>query len=121
MPARILEHVRDRVPYFARRAQHVGVVAIREHPTRPTEHSVHGSSEPRADRLHPAPESLSALRLDDEVGVIALQRVVHEPKVPALARSRERSLHLAHQLHGPQRRNVGPDLDRHVRRQQTAE
>jgi hypothetical protein len=114
MPARVQEHVGDRVSHLARRAQHAHVVAIGQDGSRTVEHAVHGSSEACSESLHPASKCALMLRLDDEVGVIRLQRVVHQPELLPIARGCERALDLPHYSHRAKRWNVVPHPQRHV-------
>jgi hypothetical protein len=51
------------------------------------------------------------------MGVVALQRIVHEPKPGASASSSERALDLPHEWDGAQRREARSQPDGHVRRQ----
>ena len=97
------------------------MISIGEHRTGSFEDSVHRSGEPCSDCLHATPESVSAFGLDDQMSVIALQRVVHEPERASLTRPRERSLHFAHELHCSQRRDVLSNLQRYVGREIASE
>ena len=53
---------------------------------------VHRAGELSADGHHAAPERRPVGRLDEEVGVRALQGVVHDAEVPAVTSLRERAL-----------------------------
>ena len=66
------------------------MVPVLENRSRSLERPVHSASQTRAQRLHAPAKSLPARRLDDEVSVIALKRVVHYPEAPPLAPSRDR-------------------------------
>jgi hypothetical protein len=99
MPARVQQHVHKRMAHLARRAQDAHVVAVREHGPRALEDPVHGSREPRTDCLHAAPERISARGLDDQMRVVALERVVRKPELAAFAARSERVLELAHEAH----------------------
>jgi hypothetical protein len=96
-------------------------IPIGEHGTRALEHSVHGSGEPRSKRLHSSSERVPVLRLHNQVRVISLKRVVHEPKLSELAPHRKASLELAHESHSAQRRDVFSNLERDVGGQHSAE
>jgi hypothetical protein len=50
-----------------------------------TEDAIHRSREPRTERLHAARERPVVERLDDQVNVIALQRVMDYAEIAALA------------------------------------
>jgi len=62
-------------------------MAAVEYRTTESEDTVHRASEPRTDRLHAPGESAPALRFDEQVHVVALQGVVQNAKVAALARN----------------------------------
>ena len=62
--------------------------AIREHRARPGEHAMHGPRESRADRLHAAGEIARGRGLDDQVHVVALDRVVNDSKSRSVDRRR---------------------------------
>lgn len=84
--ARVQQHVSKRISHLPRRPQQPRMVAIGDHPPlRPPHHPVHRERQPRPNRHHPAPERMLILRFDDQVGVIPEQRVVHEPKLGAVA------------------------------------
>ncbi len=110
----VQEDVRERVPNLARRAQRAHVVAIREDRTAANKHSVHGSGEPRTDRLHPTTQVLCARRLRNQMHVVHLDRVVDETEPTALAGSSEARLHFAHEPRDAQRRDVAPYAQGHV-------
>jgi hypothetical protein len=86
------------------------VVAVGEHGTRAPKNPVHGSREPRTERLHGATESLSAFGLDDQMRVIPLEGVMDEAKISAFVRARERTLELPHDSHRSQRGHIVPNL-----------
>jgi hypothetical protein len=73
------------------------VIALGEHLSGTPEGPVHRAREPGRERLHPAPARILVVGLDEEVRVIVLDRVVHEPEVPRFTRIAERSLELAHE------------------------
>ena len=116
VPARVQQHVGNRVPDLPRRPQHVHVAAIGEHAPSAVKDAVHATREARGDRLHPAREVPSAGRLDDHVHVVVLDRVVNQPKPAPLARLAPASLQLGHQPRSPERRNVLAHLQRDVTR-----
>jgi hypothetical protein len=62
----------------------------------------------------PSREIARARRLDDQVGVVALNRVVDEAEAAAVARRSEAEFELADEAHGAQRRDLGADLQRDV-------
>jgi len=77
----------------------VQVIAVREHGAAAAEDAVHRPSQARGDRLHSGSEISLARWLDDRMQVIVLDRVVNQPEVPALARSRQAAFQLSHELH----------------------
>jgi hypothetical protein len=68
--------------------------------------SIHGTRETCRDALHPVRERLLALRFDDEVGVVALERVVRDAEGAALARLGEGAAELADDRDGAEGRHV---------------
>ena len=121
MPARIHQHVRERVPHLPRRAQDVEVKAIGEHGPAPLEHSVHGSREARSDRFHSRSEMALARRFDNGVEMVVLNRIVNQSEALAVARLSEAALQLTNQPHRSQRRqpaaHLQGDMARKSRRQ----
>ena len=116
MPPRIQQHVGDRIAHLPRAGEHLVVIPVGQHlpgapaPDRPVDREREQPRQP----LHPAPERRDAVGLDDQVRVIVLDRVVHEPEVRSRARAPERPLHLANDLPLAQRRNVAPHRQRDV-------
>ena len=106
VPSCVQQHIGNRIPYLARRPQHVDVAAIGEHTAGAMEHPVHAARETRGDRLEPASEIPCAARLDDHVNVVALDRVMNEPKAAALTALAPGSLHLGNEPRGPERWNI---------------
>jgi hypothetical protein len=123
--SRIQEHVRERVPHFARRAEDVKVIAVREDGAAAAEDAVHGSCEARTDRFHARSEIPLTRRLDNRVQVIVLDRILDEAKAPAVARSPEAAFQLSHEFHRAQRRqppvHLQSDMTREPRRERAAE
>jgi hypothetical protein len=72
---------------LARGRQHSHVVAVSEDTAATIRDAVHGAGQPGTDRFHTASERLAVVGLDDEVCVIALERIVHQtkPRPPATA------------------------------------
>ena len=79
---------------------------------RPTRFTARASRAPIA--IMPRPSGVAVVRLDDEMGMVALQRVVHEPKVRTRAAGGEGPLDLAHDAEGAERREIGPEAQRDV-------
>ena len=93
------------------------MVAGGQNRPRPACHAIHGPGEAGADRLHSPPEGIAVLRLDDQVRVIALQRVVHETEARPFAPGGEGALDLVDDPNGAERGYVATDPQRDVRRQ----
>ena len=102
MPRGVEQDVPDRIPDFARRPQDPRVVAIRQQPPTPPKHTPHRPGHPLAQTLHPPTERILILRLDDEVRVVPQERVVHHPKLPPVAPSRQRLLKRPHKRRSSQ-------------------
>ncbi len=83
------------------------MVAVGEDGPMPVRDAIHGECQAGGNRLHAAPERIAIVGFDDEVGVVALQRVVHEAKTGPCAAGRERALDLVHDRYGAERRDVG--------------
>ncbi len=113
---RIEQHVAERVPHLPRRRQEANVIAVRQHPPAPPHRAVHGERESRADRRHAARERCTIVRFHDQVRVIALQRIVRQPKARPRAPAGEGALDRADDRDGSQRRNAGEHAERDVRR-----
>ena len=74
------------------------MIPIRDHAPLPPPHDpIHREREPRPDRHHPPPERVLIARFDDEVRVVAQQRVVHEAELGAVAPGGERAFKSADQ------------------------
>jgi hypothetical protein len=114
MAAGIEPHVGERVPHLPRAGEDPNVIPVGEHSARSPERPVHGPGEARGERLHPAPEGVAVLRLDDQVRVIGLDRVVDEPEVVPLVAAPEGGLELADDVAPAQGRQTRPHLQRHI-------
>jgi hypothetical protein len=73
----VVQHVDEHVPHFTRRPQDAVVIAIRQHPPPDTEDPAHGARDPRPDGLHAPPERCPVVRFDQQMDVVALERVEH--------------------------------------------
>ncbi len=116
VPACVQQHVAERVPHLRRGRQQSSMVAIRQDWSRSSHHPIHRPRQPRSDGLHPAPERVTVAGLDDQVRVVALQRVVDQAKLRAVASLRERSFELPNEPDRSQRHEPRPQPERHVRR-----
>jgi len=110
----IQKHVAHRIPHLGRRPQHHMVKAVQQDTPLPPEHPVHGPRQASSQRIHPSTERTSIIGLDDQVQMVGLDRVVHEPKVLALEHAGKRPLHLPHQSPSAKRRDIGSDLQGHM-------
>lgn len=92
--------------HFPRRAEEPRVVPVRKNGAVPASNAIDGARQSCADRHHAAPERDAVPRLDDQVRMIALERVVREAKVATLAAVREGTLDLVNDPYRPERGNV---------------
>ena len=72
------------------------VITIGEDRTAPPCDPVDGPRQARSDRHHAPTERRSVVCFDDQMSVVALQRVVHQAKARAFATSGEGPLDLMH-------------------------
>ena len=93
------------------------MVAIGENATATVTRAVHDARYPRGDGLHPSTERIPVRRFDDQVGMIALKRVVHEAKPGARASCGEAALQLAYDRESAERRQIRPQSQCHMRRE----
>ena len=77
--------------------------------------SIHGTREARAEGHHAAAERSAIDRFDDQVRVIALQRMLHEAEAGTDASGAERALDLTHHRDRAQRGKAGTKPQRDVR------
>jgi len=80
------------------------------------EDPVHRSRKSRGDRLHSAAERLLSSRFDDQMEMVALDRVVADPEMTPLADLSQAGSKLAQEGLAPQRWNTGAYSERHVAR-----
>lgn len=121
MVARVQQHVAKRVVDLARRRQKAQMVAIREDLSSTPRDAIHGAGDSARDRFHAAAERTSIACLDDEMGVIALEGVVHEPKARSRACGGEAALDGADDRHGAERGYAGTNAHGHMRGQRSGE
>jgi hypothetical protein len=114
MATRVQEYVREGPAHLARRAQAAVVVAAVEHRPAAAAHPVHGAREPGTDAHHAARECFLAVRFDDQVRMVSLQRVVRDAEVPTLFRLRQRAPPLMDQAAAPQRGHARAHAQRDV-------
>ena len=92
------------------------MVAALEDGTGAVVHAVGSTRYARADGFHPGRQRTAPRSFHDQVDVGALQRVVGDPKAPALCRFAERALELGDEAPVPERRNVVSHAQRHMNR-----
>ncbi len=112
--ARVEQDVSQRAANLSGSTQQPVVIAAVEHGAALTGDPVDRSREACGDALHAAREGVLALRLDDQVRVIVLERVVHDAEVPPLARLGERTPELSDEGAAPQRRDPWANSQGHV-------
>jgi hypothetical protein len=101
--------------HLARRAQKPGVIPTRDDASAlPAHDPIHRERKPRADRHHPAPERFVIARFDDQVRVVALQRVLDEPKRRTLRAGGECALDGTDDRLRPKRHEIRHQSQRHM-------
>ena len=88
------QHVAKRVPHLSRSPQPARVVAARQDLPRELVDPLHRIRNARRDRLHPSPQRHMVVRLDDEVQVIPLNRVVSNSEAGTFTRRSKRGPNL---------------------------
>ena len=116
MLSRVVEYMSERGSHLSGRAECAVVVAAVENRSPSIEDAVHGPSEARGQALHPIAQGRDALRFDEQVDVIVLQRIVHDAEVCASRDRAERVLHFANQAQRSQGRHVPANAHRHQSR-----
>ena len=76
----IQKNISQAVPYLAGRAQRPAMVAVREDAAPAPELAIDGLGESDGEALNPSSEGARVVRLDQEMHVIPLNRVVREAK-----------------------------------------
>src|SRR5688572_6654985 len=110
----IEQNVGKSIPDFARRSQNAQVITTEQHGPHAPEHPVHRSRQPDSYGLHPATERFLSGRLDHEMDMIRLDRVMAHPELASLASSVQPRLELANEAPAAKRRNAAPHAQRHV-------
>jgi hypothetical protein len=87
------EYVGERGANLPWRAEGVVVIAAVENRTPPVKDPIHGPREARGRALHPVRQGRGALRFDEQMDVVVLERVVDDAEVPAFRDCAERALH----------------------------
>jgi len=81
MLTRVQQYIRERGSYLPGRAERAVVIAAVENRSPPIEDAIHGPSEARGEALHAIRQGRDALRFDEQVDVIVLERVVDDAEV----------------------------------------
>ena len=87
----------------------------------PAGDAIDGVGEARAERHHAAAERVLVARLHDQMRVVALQRVVHEPEARPDTASGKRLLERVDDARRPERWETRSQPERDVRRHGVAE
>lgn len=85
----VQKHVGEGVSHLARCPEHMVVEAAVEHGAGTSEDPVHGAREPCPNALHAPRQRFPATRLDDQMHVVALERVVGDAELSTLAALRQ--------------------------------
>jgi hypothetical protein len=112
----IEEHIGNRVPHFSGCLQDVNVATIGEDRARSVPDAIHRARESRDDGLQSARQIMRATRLDDQVHMVALDRILNQTEPAAVACLAPASLELVHQLCRPKLVNFLSNLECHVAR-----
>ena len=107
MSSRVQEHIRKRAPRLERRADQTCVVATVEHRPVSSAEAIHELAKPSTEALHPVRERNMARAFDQQVYVIALNRVVDDAEAVARTHVRQQYPTAPHEARSPQRRNPG--------------
>ena len=84
--------------------------AIGEHAAAQVEHAVRCARDASADRLHAGGEVAAARRFDDQVDVVALQRVVDHAEAGAVADGAEGAFEFADEADGAEGGDAAAEL-----------
>jgi len=112
----VLEHVPDGVRGLPHRLQDVRVIAVREHLPRPPSEAVQGARQTNRKTLNGARERAWLLAFDNQVQVIALDRVVHDAHPKAVIHRSQRVLDRASAAERAEEAHAGQQPHRHVHR-----
>ena len=113
---RVEQHIPDRIPDLVRRLQNPHVIPVRQELAAPRERPLCRTHHSHGNRLHSPSQCVAALGLDDEMGMVPQESVVHQPKLPALAAPRKRLFEGANETPPSQRRHTVPNPECHVAR-----
>lgn len=77
------------------------MVTIRQHGPTASRHPIDRTREPRSYGHHSAPQRRTVARFHDEMRVIPLQGIVHEPEAGSLAARSKGAFDLVNDAHRP--------------------
>jgi len=112
--SRVQQDVRNRVAHLARRTENVQMKTIGQHPAAQAKHASDRVRDTCSDRFHAGGEIAAARRFDDQMNVVALQRVVHHAEPRAVPNDAQASFELAYEANRAERRDAAPQLQRDV-------
>jgi len=81
----ILQDIDEHIPHLARPGERAPMPTIRPKPAAAKEQAIHASRYAHHEPTHARPERRSACGFDDQVRVIVLDRIVHDPEVRGIA------------------------------------
>ena len=111
--SRVQQDVRKRRPHFPGRSECPMMVSARRAPLRDDRRTDSRPARARGQALRPASHGAGALRFDQQVDVIVLNRILDHTEIPALRHSGDRSLELLNEAQRPQGRDIPADAKRH--------
>ena len=91
------KYVAKRIAHLSRRREELYVIAARNHLAPATKSPVHCLRKTRSNRLHSPGQGILRIGLNDQMKMIVLDGVLHQPKVPALTRLGKTPTHFPHQ------------------------
>jgi hypothetical protein len=110
--ARIQQHIAERDSHFAWSREGAVVIASLQHGTSASEDAIHRARQPRSKALDSVRQRTGALRFDEQVHVIVLQRKLDDAKVGPTRHRAQGTLHFANQAKRSQRGNFPAHAER---------
>ena len=112
----VIEHVHERVPYFAGRRQQARMIPVSPHATVAPENAIDRLRDANRQAAYASLESDRVVRFDEQVDVVALDAVVQNAK-GAVARGGERGSRCGERALMTERRDAGGGAQRDVSRE----
>lgn len=109
----IHENIDQSIAYFAWRLERPGMEAIRPQSSAPLKRSIDRSGNANRHAGNPSSEGHFVGRLDQQMHVVALHRILNDPK-PRPRRARKRSADGREHSRTTKARNAAPSAQRHV-------